>query len=258
MKYALIGNGIWSAKIKSALTEMGREVFQIPIKTRMNHMESKIAYLNRLLDAISCTKCNILWICIPPGLESELAITAALNCGKNVICEKPWMAGKAVTLQLSSLAEGQKLRVAVNYQYCFHDELSKLSAVAANSDCYWGGEFSIDRPNRLGIDAAHNLASHLFAIAQLYFPNVQLKELVTGYGVTNKRSIKIFDSDTAECLENVDLLFKRQPLLERFVYAFENAIECKKDFILNFEFALKVQEAVIEAKEKGKISNSLL
>ena len=56
------------------------------------------------------------------------------------------MSGKALTLQLSSLAEGQKLRVAVNYQYCFHEELSKLSAVAANSDCYWGGNLVLIGP----------------------------------------------------------------------------------------------------------------
>jgi predicted dehydrogenase len=70
-------------------------------------------------DVLSDPNARVIHLCTPNSLHYPMA-KAALESGKNVICEKPLAINTAESSELVRLAESQKLVAAVNYNLRFY------------------------------------------------------------------------------------------------------------------------------------------
>ncbi len=244
LKYGVIGSGRWGSVIKKILSTGSEMVISFDIsrrhksETRKNYKNNIKRYLQRNIEQV-----DVIWIAVPPK-DQDILIESVLDYGKHVIVEKPWMCDQMVTSELVNHAKFVDRQVAVHYQYCYLDALKHVPFALHNSQdgMYFWGEFCISRSNRLSIPAIYNLGTHLLAIKELYFPDAFIKGIHTGYNMLDKRRIRI--QSTTQCYE-IDFQNNNEPLIQRFIFDFENHLNSKKEFPLNLMFSLNINKELI-------------
>ncbi len=245
--YAILGRGRWATKIRNVLTAEQRRV-QLIGETRRLSDESDANYKARLSAFMRASGAQIAWICIPPGSHIPLMIEAALTAGLNVIVEKPWLCSRFETESLKALARKRGLRVAIHYQYCLLEAVERWRRDLYNSEALrFGGRFTLSRPDRLGISALDNLGSHLLAMRAYAVPRSDVSEITCGYKLPDERCVWI--ENQHRTLDAIDFLGTNEPLIQRFIAAFETALD-RSDFPFTLEFASRVSDDV-EALKKS-------
>jgi hypothetical protein len=217
--------------------------------TRRHFAESDASFRSRLAASIAGTNGQIAWLCIPPVPDVPLMIEAGILAGLNVVVEKPWLCSPGVTDSLVEMAQGNHVHLAVHHQYCLMERVESWRRDFHDaSKLQFGGRFNISRPNRLGIPALDNLGSHLLAIREYAIPNSNLSEIKCGYGLPDERRIWIEASEGM--VESIDLLANSEPLIQRFIARFEDAVLEGPEFPLDLPFALRVAGAVAALKKR--------
>jgi predicted dehydrogenase len=132
MKYAIIGCGKFGKIHLKTLLEMKKDVKYICNKTDSKFQEIKTEFNFELKDStqfitdysivLNDPEVTIVSITTGPHQHYEL-VKAALNAGKHVICEKPFVFTKEQCEELYDLSEKNKLILLVNYPDIFSSEL---------------------------------------------------------------------------------------------------------------------------------------
>jgi predicted dehydrogenase len=78
--------------------------------------------------AISDSRIDTLWVCTPTGFHREI-VTAALNAGKHVVCEKTLTNSAADSLALARLAEKQGRLLFTSYMKRFFPAVERAKAL---------------------------------------------------------------------------------------------------------------------------------
>lgn len=249
-EYAILGGGYWGGRMRAILAE-SRRLTQIE-GARRKPAESDSAYQSRLSESFKKSGAQTAWLCVPPG-EHILQITkAALEAGLHVIVEKPWLNSPAQTEPLRELAASRKLLVGIHYQYCLLDAVQIWKRTynhGAGLD--FGGCFTISRPDRIGIDAIHNLGSHLIALRNYSVPKANPCELRCGYQMADER--RIWLEKEGKHVASIDFLANREPIIQRFIERVEAAIN-GAPFLFGLDFALRVAQASEELKREQRPS----
>lgn len=128
MKYAIIGCGKFGKIHLKTLLEMKKDVKYICNKTDSKFQEIKTEFNFELKDStqfitdysivLNDPEVSIVSITTGPHQHYELT-KAALNAGKHVICEKPFVFSLEQNKELYELAKSKKLELTVNYSDIF-------------------------------------------------------------------------------------------------------------------------------------------
>jgi len=240
--YAIVGRGRWAKVIGKVLSDKGRQTVVIE-EIRRQPGEDDSVYVHRLTGLMRTTGAEIAWLCLPPSPDIPLIVQAAIHAGLNVVAEKPWLCSHAETTKLIQLAQYKGVLAGVHYQYCFLEGVENWRQRFFNaSNVAFGGCFTLNRPDRLGIPAIENLGSHLLAIREFAAPQSQLLKLECTYESTDRRLVWL---KTEESEERLDFLVNTQPLIQRFISAFEG----KTKFMLDLRFASRVSESVARQRQ---------
>jgi hypothetical protein len=183
---------------------------------------------------------DAVWLAIPP-IDQEVFVEIILGFHKHVIVEKPWMCNEQTTLKLIDFAKTVDRQVAVHYQYCYLDAFKRLPFQTDYpiGEITFQGEFSISRENRLSIPAIYNMGSHLVAIKELFCPEASVSDINTGYNTEDKRLVR-FESQSQHY--EVDFSCNDEPLIQRFMQDFESHVNASREFPLNLQFSLRVNQ----------------
>jgi predicted dehydrogenase len=237
--YALIGRGPWGNRLSKILKHHGRHMIHLDVSRPQNPNEFH-TYHDQIVQHIDlyAKKSDIVWIAIPPGHQYE-AVKSVLTLDKHVIIEKPWMVNAEKTRSLIRLADARNLNVAVHYQYCFLDKFSNSREQFAFSskNIIFSGIFNTSKKDRNSIPSLFNLGCHLLAIKHYYFPNAQLGVIKTAYETDDQRSVTI-KIDSTQYL--INFLNNREPLIQKFIDAFELDLIKKARSEFDLHFSLKI------------------
>jgi hypothetical protein len=215
--YTVLGAGRWAGILVNILTQMGRHASAVSGNRRLPG-ESDEAYEARLRDQLQSAS-EIVWIAVPPGPHVASMARAALEEGRHVIVEKPWLADAAETRALELLAVARGLNCAVHYQYCLLDQVRALSdTLDQGRDAVFSGQFTIGRVSLNGIPATLNLGSHLVSLWLAAFPRASLGTLVTGYEQEDRRYIELAAPGGPY---RIDFTGNAEPIVQRFITGFE-------------------------------------
>ena len=253
-RYAVIGSGRWGSVIHQILGGMGRESVLVS-GNRQRQSETSSEYASRLRQTLADTKAAIAWLCVSPGPHVAQIIGRAMENGMQIIVEKPWLSSRQETEDIIQAAAAADISIGIDYEYCFLEELdSVFASVGEGTGWELSGKFVIARENRLKIPASQNLGCHLVAIQKLYCPSVDVGEIKVGYSGADCRLLKVRKMHAAGCdgIE-VDFTRNREPLVQRFVRAFEEAAVTREAFPMNLVFAQEVHRAITTFQRRGVI-----
>lgn len=216
-RYTILGKGRWAHVLTDILGGMGRQATMLDGVRRASH-ESDSGYRARLTDRLRDGG-EIVWIAVPPGPHSFVMVDAALEAGRHVIVEKPWLASRDESRMLDRRAAALGLRCAVHYQYLFLAEIQALLAAGIDgAGLVFSGQFTIARASRNGLAAGPNLGSHLVALWRGAFPAAERGSLTTGYEQENLRMISLEGRARPHVVDFTD---NAEPIIQRFIAAFE-------------------------------------
>ena len=246
--YAILGNGYWAGRMRTVLAE-AHTVTCIP-GTRLQAQETSSEYQSRLSQLLKASGAQVAWICVPPGPHIPALVKAALDAGLHAIVEKPWLNSRSETEALLDIASRKKLIVGVHYQYCLLTAVEAWRAdLNAGADLEFGGCFTVNRANRLGIDAIDNLGCHLMAIWNYAVPKAHVTDIQCGYEMIDER--KVWLRKNGRPVASIDFLENREPIIQWFLESVERAI-VGAPFSFGLDFALRVAEATEALKRKRK------
>ena len=216
-RYTVLGAGRWAGILAGILNKEGRGVAVLS-GNRQAPDENTEAYLARQRRRLEDAG-EIVWIAVPPGPHVPLMVRAALEQGRHVIVEKPWLADAAESRALDDFAAARGLRCAVHYQYCLLDRVRELS-VTLDQGAGWAfsGQFTIGRASLNGIAANLNLGSHLVSLWRDAFPKAARGEMFVGYELADCRSVTLTGPRGAH---EIDFSQNAEPIIQRFITAFE-------------------------------------
>ena len=216
-RYTVLGAGRWAGILAGILNKEGRSAAALP-GNRQAPDENDEAYLARLRDRLEDAG-EIVWIAVPPGPHVRLMVRAALDQGRHVIVEKPWLADASESRALDDFAAARRLRCAVHYQYCLLDRVRELSATLDQGrGLEFSGQFTIGRASLNGIPANLNLGSHLVSLWRDAFPRAVRGELVVGYEMADRRAVTLTGPGGTH---EIDFSQNAEPIIQRFITAFE-------------------------------------
>ena len=238
--YAIVGGGYWAGRMRSILAETHR-VTCID-HARRQPEETSRDYETRMSQTLEDTGAQIVWICVLPGPHIPAMVQAALNAGLHAIIEKPWLNSRDETERLRELAGRRKLVLGVHYEYCLLEEVQAWRRdynLGAGLD--FGGCFNMSRGNQQVMNALDNLASHLVAIRNYAVPDARVSQIRCGYETADER--KVWIEREGGRVASIDFLENREPIIQRFIEAFERAI-LGGPFPFDIDFALQVAGTV--------------
>jgi hypothetical protein len=240
--YVVLGGGRWANAIGGVLSSEKRHR-QVIADTRRRPAEDDTAYAARLATLLRATNAQIAWLCLPPAPEIALVVQASIQAGLSVIVEKPWRGSPAQTQSLIALAQNAGLQLGVHYQYCFLERVEEWRAQFRNTtNLSFGGRFTVSRPDRLGIAAIENLGSHLLAIREYAVPRSSLQGISCAYDADDERRVWLETENGRR--QSISFSDNKEPLIQRFLNAFEGASSEKKEFRCDLALALRVTGAI--------------
>lgn len=245
--FLILGKGRWAGVIENALQGMG---FASTMRggIRRPHAESWDDYLERWQAQLADEQGDIAWIATPPGDHVPILARAALLADKHVIIEKPWLGTRADAIALVELAARRNRCLAVNYQYLYLEHVQRVAKfrrtiLAGNVYCKMC--FTIPKPPRSGLTVLQNLGSHLFAIRLFLSENAIVSELELGCRMDNRRMFTIW-GERGKKTDHFDFSNNEEPILQRFVRSFVNAVDGGSDWFPTLYFAHRVYESMVE------------
>jgi predicted dehydrogenase len=238
LAYAILGSGYWAGRMRTILAE---DHLATCIEGARRHSDENLsAYRSRLSESLRTSGTQIAWICVPPGPHIPLMTEAALNAGLHVIVEKPWLNSRAETTRLMALALRSGLILGVHYQYCLLEAVETWRRdLRQGEGLEFRGRFMTGRSDRLGIDAVHNLGSHLMAIRNYAVPQAHIAEFTCRYEAPDERQVWV--ETNGGCVASINFLRNCEPIVQRFIERVENAIN-GAPFAFGVDFALTVAE----------------
>lgn len=247
--YTIVGEGRWGQKIAEILARRASPVtiIRLPDQYRGAATGSAAASERRDFIAAATSAVDVVWVAVRPGDDQIAIVSDALESGKNVIVEKPWLATPGQSAALQAVAKKSGLITGVHFQFCYAARVEELSR--QYKDCRnvrFSGNFSISRDNRLDIPADLNLGIHLHAIRQACFPDAAPGRIESAYGATERRDFSL-KTDDGEII--VDLLETGEPLVDRFINSFEEALSEGGPFALDLALGTLVLDSVMRQRE---------
>jgi hypothetical protein len=247
--YALLGGGRWARRIQGILAALGYRVTAIE-STPLDRAEARTSYVSRLSLALSASRTRIAWLCDPPGPHTSLLTEAALQAGLHVIVEKPWLCSRSETHSLVTLARAKGLLAGVHYEYCLLDGVEKWRReFNAGRGLFFGGRFTMSRPDHLGMTAIDNLGSHLSAIRAYSVPESRVSEICCGFEQPDERRVWVMKEGLP--ISHINFLRSKEPIIQRFIAKFEAALE-GAEFPFGLDFALRVSDDLHAPKSRGQ------
>jgi hypothetical protein len=235
--YLILGRGRWAGLIHNVLIQGERRVTRLE-ESRMRPDELESGYRARLTGEMAASGANIVWMCIPFGRWVPAIAAAALDCGLDVIAECPWLCPPEVSDSLLAVALKNRRLLGVHYEYCLLDEVHAWrNSFAGGKDCTFNGVFEISRAGRHGAVAELQLGSHLMAIRQYAVPEAGIGEVRCRFGGRDRRVVWL--EREGERVSTIDFQTNRQPIIQRFIQAFESGRE-GAGFHFGLEFAIQV------------------
>lgn len=251
INFGVIGRGQWGSRIAKILQDCSFDIKVLDI-SRRGPEESKLIYQERITDLLEKHSQNLIaiWVAVPPG-DQEVLVRSALGLRKNVVVEKPWMVSREETEALISLSRRCGRQVALHHQYTFLEALTNLHSRIdpMDQDAVFSGQFTTSKPDRLAIPALYNFGSHLLAVKCLLFPGAQIGALRVGYNEVDRRWVSI---DWASHQFSLDFTDHREPLIQRYIEAFEQHIASDQEFPMNLRLGLKVNEELKAIENRGR------
>ncbi|MGA8026072.1 MAG: Gfo/Idh/MocA family oxidoreductase [Bryobacteraceae bacterium] len=245
--YAILGRGRWAGKMRGILAGQDRRTAVIE-ETKRRPAESDGDYKARLMESMLGSAGQIVWICVPPGPHIPLMIEAAIAAGLHAVVEKPWQCSRSQTDSLLAIARPKRLLIAIHYEYCFLEGLRRWRDDFNNTPgLRFGGQFTVNRPDRLGIPAIDNLGCHLLAIRAYAVPHAELSGIYCGYELPDERRVWVEKNDRE--IASIDFLGNNEPLIQRFILGVENTLT-SGDFPFDLCFASRVSEEIDVLKRK--------
>jgi hypothetical protein len=248
MKYGVIGNGKWGKVITRLLSSISERVLILDSEKRLLG-EDDIQYkvrLKKLLQSSGINDVDVVWISIP-AKDHKVVIESVLSYKKHIVVEKPWLLSSDEIYYLSDLARASGKRIGVHYQYCYLNKLPLISRVVRDlKDVSFQGEFCISRFNRLKVPAINNLGVHLLAIKNVHFPYSHIKKIHSKYKTEDLRNVSISHPDY---FSKINFLKNDEPLIERFIFDFENSIIKNKSFSLDLMVMLKINKDIVDLRK---------
>lgn len=246
MKIAILGGGRWARVVGEDMERCGHKIINLS-GTRKESGDSWCSYRHRWTQNIRSTNADIAWIAIPPGDQIPQLCEACLNAGCHTVIEKPWVYPSDVTGHLERVAQRLNLKVGVNYQYLFLNDIMKASktplslpATAASVELI----FTTSKPERRDISPFYNLGSHLFAIKKWAFDELGVSAMNFRCGQADERAVRILDQ-SGTCIRHIDFTHASEPLLQRFIDEFIRCSHTREPFISDLTFAHEVNNAMI-------------
>jgi hypothetical protein len=237
--YVILGRGRWAARMHSILAAENRRVAGIP-ETRRHTGEGDAVYRSRFAEAMKTSNAQIAWLCVPPGPHVPFLIEAALDASLHVLVEKPWQGSQIVTESLAARARSLRRLIAVHFEYCLLKEVERWHReFHPGTGLRFGGSFSQNRLDHMGVPALDNLGSHLLSIRAYAAPESGLQEIRCGYEQPDERCVWLEKRNTRVAF--IDLLANKEPIIQRFIAKMEDSLE-GADFPLDLEFALRVSQ----------------
>jgi hypothetical protein len=239
--YLVVGRGRWASLIHRVLQSERRQVAVFG-ETRIGVGESVGEYQTRLAQAMESSGASVAWLCLPFGSWIPTMSAAAMSSGLDVIAECPWLCTPEVTESLMSLEKKQGRILSVHYEYCMLDEIGAWCKEFRNgSGCRFNGIFKINRPGRHGSVASLQLGSHLLSMWRFGVPEATLGEIQCSYESADERTVWLSRGEVT--VSRIDFLANTQPLIQRFIYAFEEGFHRRKA-IFGLEFAKRIATEV--------------
>lgn len=247
--YAIVGRGRWANRMRGILAEDGRRVATSVTATRRGDSEQESAYRDRLCSSFKATKAQVAWICVPPGDHIPPMVEAALDSGMHVVVEKPWLCSREVTKTLEALAKSRQLILGVHYEYCMMKQVQTWREKwRPGTGLQFHGRMKVNRRNHTGLSALENLGSHLFSIHEYCVPDSAICEMDCAYEQADERSVWL--EKEGNRLAQIDLLDNREPIIQRFIAAFEGATQ-GAGFPLDLHFGLRVSERMLQWRSEN-------
>ncbi len=209
------------------LKEMSREVHVLTLsRPKPGEPEENYAARVEKICRDEAGKADVVWLAVPPG-NQEILTRAALAAGKHVVAEKPWMCSRAVTDDLGRAASKEGLQIGVHYEYCFLSGLGRLSMPPNGSGppVRFSGTFISSKTS--GAPPLYNLGCHLLAIKCALFPDAATGDITVSYKGIDERKLEVVRGTDRRTL---DFLGNREPLIQRFIAAFEASLSGKNAF----------------------------
>ena len=253
LTYSVLGNGVWGKRVVDILRGMGRKVH--PIYFSYKSLVGKGEYLEYLSENLKKAKISsdILWVAIPPNDQFSIC-ELATDIGFHQIYEKPWNVVSEQANRLHESALKRNLTVGVHFQYCYLDRLKFIADIISSQDSSteFSGIFNISRINRLNIDPMDNLGVHLVAIKMLHFKSSTITSIKSSYNEADERKLSLTNKDGG-IIEMLDFNHCAEPIIQRYIEAFENSIEMCESFQLDIDFARKVSLELSSIKKNVQI-----
>ena len=245
--YVVMGRGHWAARMAGVLGGEGRVVHSLP-ETRRQPGEDAADYEARIGHALRERQAEVAWICVPPGPHIPCLIRAAVSSDLHVVVEKPWMCSSEETGELTEQAARTGRVIGVHYEYCLLDAVGRWRARHnPGAGLVFGGRFDAAVPDHLGIAPLWNLGSHLLAIREYAVADATVGDISCGYERSPARQVWIGAEDD-DSPEVIDFLDGGEPIIQRFVARFEEAVRAGGQgdgaFPFDLDFATRVAAAV--------------
>ena len=251
-RYAIVGAGRWGTRLARFVESSGRRVRLLAVRRPVG--AGDVAdYRARLTEALrqKSDHGEVVWFAVPPG-HQDICVRCAIELECHTVVEKPWTVARPETEALVQMAQRRGIQVAAHYPYCFLDRIDEVQSALLEipRPHLFSGAFAVSTPNRLSIPSLDNLACHLLAIREHAFRQAKIVSIETAYGAADRRFI---------CLEGqnfeavIDFLHTGEPLVQRFVDAFESHIDSGEGFPLDLRFSLKVMSRLerLRCEDKG-------
>ncbi len=239
--YVIVGQGRWAHTMCGILAAEQRRTTSIR-DTRRQPTESDVTYRSRLSLSMSASGAQIAWLCVPPGPHIPLMVEAAISTGLHAVVEKPWLCSRPQTESLLALSKARRLLVAIHYEYCLLESVVIWrKRFNGGVGLFFGGHFTVSRPDPPAVLTIDNLRSHLLAIRAYAVPKAGVAEIRCGYGLPDERNVWVGTQDQRTGF--IDFLENHEPIIQRFIGRLEAALE-GADFPFGLEFAARVAEDV--------------
>jgi hypothetical protein len=243
LAYAIVGQGRWGTRIHGMLGGEGKRVRFVP-GTRQGADENADDYSSRMAEGFLRSGAQVAWLCVPPGRHVVLLIRAAIAAGLHLIVEKPWIYSSAETEALLDAARRANVQTAVDFEYCFLDEVGKWrEEFFERADLRFGGKFHVAAADHAGIPALQNLGSHLLAMREFAAPRSLVSGVSCAYEAVNERKVWL-EAGSGVRVAEIDFFGSKEPIVQRFLARFEASVQGREDasFPFDFSFGGRVKE----------------
>jgi Oxidoreductase family, NAD-binding Rossmann fold len=237
--YLIVGKGRWGLRMQALLVgEKRRAEFAADIRKRPD--ENAGAYEERMTGAFRASAAQIAWLCVPPGPRVPSLIRAAIAARLHLIVEKPWVYSREETSGMQAAARRAELRTGVDFEYCMLSEVENWRReYQRRSDVTFGGTFTVNAGDHLGLSAMQNLGSHLLAIHAYAAPHSTISEIRCDYDSAEQR--RVWLDSGKERVAEIDFLGSKEPIIQRFLTGFEKSMD-GTSFPFDFDFAFRVKQ----------------